>query len=447
MTGTDSLPGLKNLILHLGYHETATQDIIAELDVLFDEIAFDKTKQAVDAAIQQKDTESLKKSLKDLVTSLEGRGFYRPDYPAPLIVLLVNGLNLREEDIFSVIGKSNLTRDEKLEEMELLASCAAITQLGYILLSCLMPDVKAANAGPHVFLLIDSFSKDSFVFVDFSIDSIIEVPAGIFSGDGENYSLIEDVELPDGETSQLVKEYYSFFQVTRNNGLTHNIHNNIGNTYERVGEFGKAIEELTQAIRLNPGYIEAHNNLAVARFKNGEPDKAIKLLQKAIKLYPRYAEARSNLGNIFLSMQRYDDAISEMEEALRLKPGFAGGYNNLGNIYAELERTDEAIEKFTEAIRLDPDYALAHNNLGNMFAASGKYEMAITEFEEAVRTAPGLTEAYHGLACVYYELGSVDKAVHAWARAVILEPGLMDSVPDSLMLKVSKGVSRMKRGV
>jgi tetratricopeptide (TPR) repeat protein len=447
MTGTDSFPKLKNLLLHLGYHETAITGIIGELDVLFDAIGFDKTKQAVDKALQEKDTENLVKSLKELMVSLEEKGFYRPDYPAPLIMLLVNGLNLRKEDIFLVLGKSGLPGDEKLEEMELLASCAAITQLGYILLKCLLPDVKAASGGQHVFLLIDSFSQDSMIFVDFSIDSIKELKWDIFSKDGDYYTVKENVSFADDETSGLVNEYYPFFQATDHIGLCHNIHNNIGNTYDRVGKFVEAINELEEAIRLNPGYIEAHNNLAVAMFKNGDTDKAIKLLHKAKDLYPQYAEARSNLGNIYASLGRYDEAIMELEEAIRHKPGFAGGYNNLGNIYAELDMIGEAIEKFKEAVGIDPDYALAHNNLGNLFAVSGKYDEAVVELEEAVRTAQGLTEAYQGLACVYHELGSMDKAVYAWTRAVLLTPELLDSVPDSLMLKVSKGVSRMKRGI
>ena len=447
MTGTDSFTELKNLLLHLGYNETAITGITEELDVLFDAIRFDNTKQVIDKAIQEKDTESLIKSLKELMVSLEDKGFYRPDYPAPLIMLLVNGLNLREEDIFSVLGKSTLSGDEKLEEMELLASCAAITQLGYIMLRCLLPDVRAASGGPHVFLLIDSFREDSMIYVDFSIDSIKEIQIDIFSQDGNYYTVNDGVSFADDETSELVTDYYSFFQTTHNIGLGHNIHNNIGNTYDRTGRFGEAIDELEEAIRLNPGYIEAHNNLAVATYKNGDTDEAIELLHKAKELYPQYAEAHSNLGNIYAGAGRFDEAVRELEEAIRLNPGFAGGYNNLGNIYAELDRTDEAIEKFREALAIDPDYALAHNNLGNLFAESGRYDEAAIEVEEAIRTAPGLVEGYNGLGCVYYELGSMDKAVYAWTRGVLLEPEILKSVPDSLKLKVSKGVSRMRRGM
>ena len=447
MTGTDSFPELKNLLLHLGYNEAAITGITKELDVLFDAIGFDNTKQAIDKAIQEKDTISLIKSLKELMVSLEDKGFYRPDYPAPLIMLLVNGLNLRAEDIFSVLGKSGISRDEKLEDIELLASCAAITQLGYIMLRCLLPDVRAASGGPHVFLLIGSFREDSMIYVDFSIDSIKEISTDIFSQDGDYYTVKEGQSFADDETSELVNDYYSFFQTTHNIGLCHNIHNNIGNTYDRVGKFEEAIDELKEAIRLNPRYIEAHNNLAVAMSKKGNTYEAIELLHKAKELYPKYAEAHSNLGNIYAGEGRFDDAIRELEEAIRLNPDFAGGYNNLGNIYAELERTDEAIEKFREAVKIEPDYALAHNNLGNLFAESGKYDEAAVEFEEAIRSAPGLVEAYQGLGCVYYELGSVDKAVYSWTRVVLLEPDVLKSVPDNLKLKVSKGVSRMKRGL
>jgi len=49
--------------------------------------------------------------------------------------------------------------EEKLKEMEFLASCASYYQLGYILLKCIVPDVKAASSGEHVFLVMRVFRR------------------------------------------------------------------------------------------------------------------------------------------------------------------------------------------------------------------------------------------------------------------------------------------------
>ena len=103
--------------------------------------------------------------------------------------------------------------EEKLKEMEFLASCAAITQLGYILLKCIVPDVKAASSGEHVFLVIDSFSQDSNIFVDFSIDSVKEINISIYDRNENNWKLKKDQDFSTmvAETAQYLTEYYSVF--------------------------------------------------------------------------------------------------------------------------------------------------------------------------------------------------------------------------------------------
>ena len=123
------------------------------------------------------------KSLKDLMFRLEDKGIYRPEAPVRIIKMLINGLNLKNEDIFYLIARAQMSLEEKLKEQEFLASCAAITQLGYVMLKCLVPEVKAASSGEHVFLVIESFSPDSKIFVDFSIDSIKEVNINLYDSE------------------------------------------------------------------------------------------------------------------------------------------------------------------------------------------------------------------------------------------------------------------------
>ncbi len=442
MTDINSLHAIREHLIRLGYNKAKIDEIMGGLDKLLNEIEFDKIKQATDSAIGSKDHGILILLLKDLMKLLENRGYYRPDAPTELIRLLVNGLNLRNEDIFAVLDRANIPEIEKDKEKELLASCAAITQLGYILTGRLVHEVKAASAGPHVFLIIDAISPDSMIFVDFSIDSIIEVDMRQYLRK-ENYHYLKNPGTDD-ETSKLLKEYYSFFQATAGTGLSHNIHNNLGIAYDKIGRYDQAIEELQCALDLNPGYIEAHNNLAIAYEHTGRTEEAIAELGNALRLNPPYVEAHCNLGNIYAGQGMFEEGIEELKEALRIKPGYAPAHNALGNIFAEQGKEQKAIEEFREAIRIDPGYAPAHNNLGNAYAGQGKYDEALREFEEALRLVPEFPEAYHGIGSVYYNLGSYDRASRAFMKAVYLSPELIDTVPTKLSLKVRQGISRMK---
>ncbi len=437
-----NLPGLKGLILRLGYHENSIKEILSEIDALLKEIDFEKIKHAAHSAIDAKDNPALISSLKDLMLSLENKGFYRPDAPTKLIRLLVNGSNLANEDIFALIEKANIAEEEKRKEQEFLASCAAITQLGYILSSCLVPEVKAASSGPHVFLIIDIYPGRE-IFVDFSIDSIMEVNLERFDRK-ENYYSLKITDRLDTETIERLKTYYSFFQITSGIGLSHNIHNNLGIAYDKIGKYEQALEELRCALRLNPDYIEVRNNLAVTYNKLGRQEEAVKELEEALRLNPGYAEAHSNLGTLHAGAGRLEEAVEEIKIAIKLNPCSALAHNNLGNIYAMQNRPEDAIAEFKEALRLNPDYAQARNGLGNIYSESGMFDEALGEFQEALRIEPDSAEAYHGIGSAYYNLGSLDRAAQAWARAVYFDHELIEFVPEKLLLKVKQGVSRLR---
>lgn len=433
---------IHELLLRLGYNEAIVPDIADELDILLNGINFVEIEQKAQQAIYAKDQGGFIRILKELMKRMENKGIYRPDFPTRLIVLLVNGLNLKYEDIFAVIENSHMSGVEKRTEQEFLASCAAITQLGYIIVSRFIHEIKAASSGPHVFLIINGFKPDSMIFVDFSIDSILEIDAGLYEQKDNNYYLKNPAS--DDETSKHIAKYYSSFHVISGIGLSHNIHNNIGITYDRVEFYEKAIEEFNEALRLDPEYIEVLNNLAVTYQRMGLTDEAVERLKEALMQRPGYPEAHCNLGNIYASTGKSGEALSEFEAALALNPENALVHHCMGNVYAEQDKLTDAIREFQETLKLDPDNIHARSSLGTLYARQGMHEAALREFQEALDRDPELPDVYHDMGIMYYELGSFEKSANAWIRAVYLDPGLLEHVPDKLLLKVKQGVSRIR---
>lgn len=431
---------MHELLLRLGYHEADIQNIIDELDNLLYDIELYEIEKKAHEAIGVKDAPGLISVLKELMKRMENKGIYRPDYPTLLIKLLVNGLNKKNEDIFSILEESSLSTEEIRKEQEFLASCAAITQLGYILLYRLVGEVKAASSGEHVFLLIDHFTSDSMIFVDFSIDSIHEIDAKQYDKEENNYSL--KAPASNDETSKHIAQYYSYFHIASGIGLSHNIHNNIGIAYDKAGLLEEALSEFNEALRLDPGYVEVLNNLAASYHRMGLVDEAIEKLREAISSRPGYLEAHCNLGSIYASSGRFEEALAEFNAALTIDPESALVHNNIGNLYMEQEKFHEAIIAFQEAVKFDPEYIPARSNLGTLYSRQGNHEDALREFSEVLRRDPELPEAHCGMGDAYYELGSFDRSAQAWMRAVYLAPELIEYVPEKLLLKVKRGISR-----
>ncbi len=438
---------LREILRNIEYHEGVIQEIIDEITILIKEMDTDLIKKETDSAIRNKDNARLIDFLSKIMVFLEKKGVYRPDIPGRLPKLLVNALNQGNENIFSILKKADIPDEIKKKEAEFLVSCSTITQIGYILINYLVSEVKVCNAGSHVFLIIDCFSSDTVLFIDISIESIREINIKqMYNQKGDFYFLKDKAEIQelDHEIYQLLINYYSFFQITTKSGLSYIILNNLGIVYDTIGRSDMAIAHIKAALRLNPKYIEAHNNLAIMYHKTGCSIDAIARLQKVLVYNPEYSQGYCNLGYIYADLNRDDEAITQINEAIKYDPDLALAHNLLGNIYAEQNRSHEAVAEFQEALKINPDYSHARNNLGHVFYELGRHEEAVKEFQEAIRLDPQFIEAHQGIGSALYDMGKYDKAAHSWAKAVYLKPELMKSVPETIKLKVTMSLSRLK---
>jgi len=85
--------------------------------------------------------------------------------------------------------------------------------------------------------------------------------------------------------------------------------------------------------------------------KYTDPKKAIEYLSNAIKLLPDDAKAYSDRGNAYNKLGQHQRAIKDYNKAILLKPNFAVFYYNRGIIYGKLGQHQRAIEDFDKAIQ------------------------------------------------------------------------------------------------
>ena len=74
-------------------------------------------------------------------------------------------------------------------------------------------------------------------------------------------------------------------------------HANRGINYGRTGEYAKAIDDCSAAIRLNPEYADAYFNRGLAFAAKGEYKKAVADYTEAIRLNPKDAGAYVQPGH------------------------------------------------------------------------------------------------------------------------------------------------------
>jgi len=86
------------------------------------------------------------------------------------------------------------------------------------------------------------------------------------------------------------------------------------------GQFDRAIDDLDQAIRLDPGFPDAFNFRGVAWVGKGQPERAIADFDKAIQLDANYAIAIYNRGLAAQNLGRTAEATKYFEQAKQVGP-------------------------------------------------------------------------------------------------------------------------------
>ncbi|MFN9615001.1 MAG: tetratricopeptide repeat protein, partial [Dolichospermum sp.] len=127
---------------------------------------------------------------------------------------------------------------------------------------------------------------------------------------------------------------------------------NRGNVRYQLGDKQGAIDDYTQAIKINPNLAQAYYNRGIVRDDLGDKPGAIDDYNLAIKFNPNLAQAYNNRGNVRYDLGDNQGAIDDYNLVIKIDPNDAHAYYNRGNVYASLEDKFQAISDFKQAAKL-----------------------------------------------------------------------------------------------
>jgi tetratricopeptide (TPR) repeat protein len=101
-------------------------------------------------------------------------------------------------------------------------------------------------------------------------------------------------------------------------------------------DFARAIDDLNQAIALNPRYARGYANLAAVDEMRRDPVHAIANADEALRLDPKDPFAFNVRGKAWLDKEQYAAAVADFDQAIRLDPTLAEVRQNLARAQAAL---------------------------------------------------------------------------------------------------------------
>ncbi|MEM9275692.1 MAG: tetratricopeptide repeat-containing serine protease family protein [Cyanobacteria bacterium P01_F01_bin.143] len=141
-----------------------------------------------------------------------------------------------------------------------------------------------------------------------------------------------------------------------------------GELYYALGEYDESLNSFRKAIELRekqnlPSSALLYNNLGFINLELGQYKFALQDVEQAISVDPSYAPAWSNKGLILETVGRNQEALDAYDQATELNPNDYIVWTNKAFVFYKLERYEEAKNSLETALSIKPDYEPAMNSL------------------------------------------------------------------------------------
>ena len=239
-----------------------------------------------------------------------------------------------------------------------------------------------------------------------------------------------------------------------------------GYFYTELKKYDLAIESYQQALRINPGMIDAINNIGVIYEQQGKTELEIENYNKCIALentnpnsaancyynrariyeqqrkltealqdYTKAIELDNKNGDMYSTralfyeeyLEDYDNALIDFSKAIELAPTNVNYLYQRGVFYKEtLNKNKKALDDFEKILEIDSTDIDALNYIGVILEDEGKYDLAITQYEKGIAleiTNPtSAAYCYFNRADIYAKQGKLTEALQDYTKAIELDP-------------------------
>jgi len=230
-----------------------------------------------------------------------------------------------------------------------------------------------------------------------------------------------------GEFERAVEEYTKALKLDESSAIYYAL----SKSYLELGQLSRAAEAGREAVRRDGDKLSYRENLASVYIRAREIDKAIEQYEKIVELDPNNSQAYYTLARLYQfdkplrSLEIYNKMISRFGEQLEILAQIADLNNSLG-------KHEDAVDALQRMLDLDPGNESILHTLGSTYMHADEYEKAKAIFIELSEEHPGDLDILTSLVDVYVRLDDFESASEHLVR-------VMESESLSFELKVEIG--------
>lgn len=196
-----------------------------------------------------------------------------------------------------------------------------------------------------------------------------------------------------------------------------------GTAHRLALNFDAAMAAYRRALDLSPDLVPALNNLGELQLVRQRAASALELFDQALRLDPGYLEARINRVASLIELDRLEGLEAEARRVTEDAPNSAEAFGNLGNILMRQDAKSEAIQCYQRALVLRPGYPEAHFNLAVLRSSPEDLGAAINFLEMQIEARGASAFSLALLASACQAAGKLRQAEVHCRAALGLEPG------------------------
>jgi tetratricopeptide (TPR) repeat protein len=268
-----------------------------------------------------------------------------------------------------------------------------------------------------------------------------------------------DLLLDSGKSQNLDTALHAFQDLSKRNPSDATMHLHLGRAYRKKGDLESAGKEYQQAVRIQPGYVEARYEIGLIDTIRGQSRDALRQANEILAIRPDYRPAmllrteslirtgdlktarmelsrleknstqdnqvQFQMALIALYEKKYPQALDTLN---RLRStGDAPVFIGLAQIYTSSRQFDKAFDVLNDGLKRSNDTVVIHHQLGITAALAHQFDRSISEFQKALASDPNSVETMRLIADVYALKGDPSDAVDMYRKAYEAAPNNVSS--------------------
>ncbi|MCI0462727.1 MAG: serine/threonine-protein kinase, partial [Gemmataceae bacterium] len=201
----------------------------------------------------------------------------------------------------------------------------------------------------------------------------------------------------------------------------HREHYLLATTYARALRYREAIDQLNQALHLNPRHYWSWLQHGICSQELGDEAQALADFTACVVLWPDFAWGHFNRGRVLHQLGRYEEALKQYSKALACDASFVDAHLNRGLVYLDVHRSAEALADFEAAAAQGRDDVLLQGGRGMALERLGRFAEADAAFAQVWTRDPDNQPLLLGYAFAVYRRRP-EAARAAFARVLTRDP-------------------------